>query len=487
MRLLSVVCLGALLATRPLDAQSARETADSQRVLVEAALQRLLRAGEPRHVTHDEGQWLQNQVDAAVARGDQEIVALARRAATPLVAGISAPISSTASLPSLSLARPRVLLRPEPLAYDAHVLASVDGGEAVSVGTFARGGGGRIDGLLAREATRPGVHSIRLQARITFKENVPAEVRDLGEVHYALYDADSTLPIHDARAFLEAAAHVSAQRLDPQLPDLPLYHWLYGLIARQRGRWDPYDWHSVYCEDRVAEAGVPARSRDICATTWFQVGPTVGQLWIRTGRLETGGEADPSRGDGKESMTRSGASAAAQPRWLLEEPSFEGVRLRQGQTTDLEQLSSLSSVLGSGPAAWPIADISVAPEDVDITPGRGVVRIRATIRNTGANAVHGVHVTVDVPRTGDYAPRRDVVVSVPARGATDVDVTLSFPWTWGAVVVHAMQMGEHSPHDTWMFDPTPENSLAFRIVRPQQAPAGYREWLSQQCGPCRGF
>jgi hypothetical protein len=51
---------------KPLKTQSAPAPADRAKVV--AALERLIVTGEPRHTDHDEGQWLQREVDAAFAR-----------------------------------------------------------------------------------------------------------------------------------------------------------------------------------------------------------------------------------------------------------------------------------------------------------------------------------------------------------------------------------------------------------------------------------
>ena len=59
---------------------------------------------------------------------------------------------------------------------------------------------------------------------------------------------------------------------------------------------------------------------------------------------------------------------------------------------------------------------------------------------------------------------------------------------YATVVIQAMQLGEHAPHESWTPDPTPENSVAFRIVNPRAAPVGYADWIRSQCGHiCRGF
>src|SRR4026207_2022296 len=71
----------------------AQETRQSTRGRVIAALETLMITGEPRHTSHDEGQWLQPEVNAAIAAGDAEITQLAQRAAIPLIAVAPTPVS----------------------------------------------------------------------------------------------------------------------------------------------------------------------------------------------------------------------------------------------------------------------------------------------------------------------------------------------------------------------------------------------------------
>src|SRR2546423_12138472 len=59
------------------------------------ALERLVRTGEPRHVTHDDGQELDAALkNALTARSDAELQWLPTRAAPPIVPTIPRPLSS---------------------------------------------------------------------------------------------------------------------------------------------------------------------------------------------------------------------------------------------------------------------------------------------------------------------------------------------------------------------------------------------------------
>ena len=101
MRSILVVSL-MLLSAAPLRAQGARPS-EATRARVIAALEQLMITGEPRHTSHDEGQWLQTEVSAAIARGDAAITRLAQRAAIPLIAGAGTPVSTLGNNPSLTI------------------------------------------------------------------------------------------------------------------------------------------------------------------------------------------------------------------------------------------------------------------------------------------------------------------------------------------------------------------------------------------------
>ena len=118
----------------------AQETRQSTRARVIAALETLMITGEPRHTSHDEGQWLQAEVNAAIAAGDAEITQLAQRAAIPLIAVAPTPVSSLGFNTPVMMETPAILTLPMAVAYRAHLFASADGGELIPAGTVSSDG-----------------------------------------------------------------------------------------------------------------------------------------------------------------------------------------------------------------------------------------------------------------------------------------------------------------------------------------------------------
>jgi hypothetical protein len=464
MRLVALTCVGLVLASTPVWAQ---DSAASERARIVAALERLMTTGEPRHTSHDEGQWLQAAVDAAIARGDVEVERLARRAAVPLLASVSAPISSHPA--ALSFQSPTVLKVPAPASYRADLFVSVDGEDAVRIGSHPGMRSTNIDGLLPQRASRPGLHHLRLTAHITYApgSGLPAETRQLPDIVYGIYDPDARTPF-DAGYVLDAAKGANVKQLDLRLPDARFELWLQSIAAAHGGKFDRVnDWTIQPCDARTIEQGLPARSPEICATAWFSVkdgNVGVGQVWIRTARLEL---------------------VNGEPLLLAEMPTVEGVTLAGA---DFEMLSALPDLLGTPSERWARADVSVAPEDITVTQMTGAVRVNAVIRNAGAVDAHGVEVFFGATRDGLKDTRRTIVVVVPKRGARSITVTLPFDHPYGAVVVHAAQMSDHTPSEMWHPDPTPEDAVAFRIVNPRLTPNRYVEFLTSQCGfVCRGY
>jgi hypothetical protein len=114
--------------------------------------------------------------------------------------------------------------------------------------------------------------------------------------------------------------------------------------------------------------------------------------------------------------------------------------------------------------------------------------VAATIRNDGAVNVRSAVVTIATTTDGPVGARHSFVVDVAKGGSTSIRVTLPFVNTYGAVVVDATPMSEHAPHELWLPDPTPEDSVVFRIVNPDRAPDRYAQFLTSQCGfVCRGY
>lgn len=439
------------------------------RVIV--ALETLMITGEPRHTSHDRGQWLQTKVNAAIARGDAEITRLAQRAATPLIAAAQTPVSLLGSNPPVTIEMPVVLTLPTPVTYRADLFASVDGGELVPAGTVSsvtRNGG--LDWSLLQSAKKAGLHHIRLRARIVYeRSNLSAETRDLPEVVYAIYDPDSDATF-DARFYVASAKSVSAHRLDATLPDVPFAAWLHEVVAPYSDKKTAEEpWRISYCDELSVEAGLPPRRRDLCTVAYFTLTGGWGEIWLRTGRIEL---------------------ADSEVRWLAEGPTVEAIRLRHSDCREVSDgLSALPSLLAAGPSSWPSADLSVAPEDITVTRTATSVHIAAVIRNSGNAHARGAEVMIGaVTSAADRGITRSFVVDVPRGATTEIELSVPFSAPYGAVVAQVMQISEHTPHDSWNPDPTPDDAVAFRIISPQHAPNGFAASLVAQCGPiCRGF
>jgi hypothetical protein len=469
MRLILVVSL-LLLSVAPLRAQGARPS-ESTRERVIAALNKLMITGEPRHTSHDEGQWLQTEVSAAVARGDAEITRLAQRAAIPLLAGVHTPVSLLGFDPPLTIEMPPVLTLPTPVVYRADLFASVDGGELVPVGTVSSvKKTGSLDWSLLQSAKKTGLHHLRLRARIIYERSMlSAETRDLPEIVYAIHDPEAEATF-DTRFYITSAKGVSARRLDATLPDVPFAAWLHDVVAPHSGKKAVEEpWRISYCDELSVEAGLPPRRRDLCTVAYFTLKGGWGEIWLRTGRIE---------------LTDS------EVRWLAEGPTVEAIRLREPDCREVSDgLSALPGLLAAGPSSWPHADLSVAPEDITVTRTATSVHVAAVIRNSGNAHTRGAEIMIGAATSAaDRGINRSFVVDVPRGGTAEIKLSLPFSAPYGAVVVQVMQISNHTPHDSWSPDPTPDDAVAFRIISPEHAPKGFAASLVAQCGPiCRGF
>jgi hypothetical protein len=357
-----------LSISSPATPQTAVDSAD--RIRLTAALDRLIETGEPRHTSHDDGEWLQAEVDRAVARNDTPIVRLARRAAAPIVVRVAAPVSATTE-PFVLTVLTRPVLRIKPAAdYSAEIWISSDGGEWTRLGVVSpdRGSGLRVP----PEAVNAGVHHARLSARVTFspESGLEPEVRNLPDVFFARYDPAIDVRT-DARLLVASAIDIPARRLDGALPDLPFGLWLQTLVLSHGGQFDERFWRTTFCEDRVAEAGIRPDGRSVCAVVDFMAAGAVGRIWIRTGRIEA------SSGD---------------VRWLVEVPEVEGM-LMGG--IEFRSVALLPELLVTPREAWPSSgDVSIAPEEISLSVVKQTVRVTAQVRNIGGEPLHGVHVSI---------------------------------------------------------------------------------------------
>ena len=452
----------ALISCAPLAAQLM--PADRARTI--DALERLLETGEPRHASHDEGEWLQAEVDRASAVNDFEIIRLAQRAAAPIVARVDAPASAADQPLLLTIATYKVLQLKAPVGYDAELWASVDGAEPVRLGALAPDQRADFDTAVPFAGKSAGLHHLRISARVTFQESsgLPEEMRQLPDIVYARYEAGAK-GANDARVFISQAATVSARRLDSSLPKVSFQSWLSSVVTSRGGQFSAEEWRTAYCEERVVEGAAKPSGRAICAVAYFGAMGTNGTIWIRTGRLEgTGPDV----------------------RWHAERPVFEGMRLRG---REYESLASLPGLLSTPADDWPSGDVSVAPEEMTISVDRGTVRLNAIVRNNGPQPLVGVALAVSYAAGRELGMNRQLVIDLTPHGSKDIEVEFPLLYRYGAVVLQALQIGgEHGPFESWSPDPTPEDSVAFRIVNPRQAARGYVEWVKKQCGPpCRGF
>jgi hypothetical protein len=448
---------------------------DMDRAALVAALERLIVTGEPRHTTHDGGERLQLAVDEAIARGDREIERLAIRAASPLTASISPPVSSIHEPPSISFDASTVLRVKRAMPYTARLFASLDGGAFAHVRDLqsGKGTGGRIDVLGLKTPVKPGFHVIKVRAELRFDATESRmdswiEQRILPPLYYAVYDpADqSSAPI---RALVFGPASTPVREFDRQLGAEPFAAWLSGVLSKRQGPGDhrPH-WQSQYCHERTSEAGSRQTPTALCSVVYFHSLVDIGQIWFRTAEIR-------KTGPGVE--------------WAPIAPAkFEGVVLpSRGQVS--QQLSALPSLLDPAVETRPSGDISISSSDIVVVPSApqpGVpADVSVTVRNIGLSDLHKV--AVDVTWGSDLKVRgtsRTFVVDVAAQESANLTLQAAFPTVYGYVLAHSMQVSEHSPHERWTPDPTPENACALRIVNERLAPVGYLAELVEASG-CR--
>lgn len=467
---LSVLLVVAVTAS-PTDARESSPQQSAQRTRVIAALEHLMQTGEPHDTEHGEGAWLQAAVDIAFTAKDHEIIRLAQRAAAPLVAHVTTPVSATRDLPGFELRHRMVLRLQTPMQVTADIFVSLDGGDFVHVGAAPPAGTSRSLSL-PPAALAPGAHHVRLQARIVYKGNgevPPPETRTFSELTYAVYDPERRTPA-DARIFIEAPLSASARQLDARLPDEPFGSWLQRVLAAHSPN-AKVDWLARYCDDRLRESGAPTKARQLCSVAYFGTGGLRGHIWIRTGPIELTDTA---------------------VKWLVEMPAFEALTLEYNSRAEFDTLADLPQLLSADPSQLPMGDVTVAPEDIHVTavdtPAGPQLQISVVVRNEGFVDLRGVQVFIAATVNGPDGSKATVVVDVPRRGHAEITHVLPFSAPYGTVLVHAMQMSAHAPAESFQPDPTPENAIAFRIANPKQAPAGYATKIIKDCGGvCRGY
>src|SRR5262245_7995909 len=279
MRTLFVCLVAGSMATA-----AAAESRDGNRNAAIAALERMIETGEPHHASHDDGELLQRAVNAVLAQRDEEVELLAIRASAVVRAQIGRPVIASDETVPLWISARVALTLPRPIAFRAHLTASLDGGKTVQLGsvnsdhtTFD------LTSALPWTARLPGAHHLRLRALLTFEGGhgalVPQpEYRDLPELVYAVYDRQQDM-FGTARLFLMSPASVSAQQFDNRLPDMPLALWLNSILVARGG--EPigeFDWRISFCDERTREPGLPSRRLDLCSVFHFQLGFMLGQI-----------------------------------------------------------------------------------------------------------------------------------------------------------------------------------------------------------------
>jgi hypothetical protein len=469
------VCLVAGAIATSAEAAERSGVVDRQALI--AALERMIATGEPHHATHDQGELLQRAVSTALAQPDEELEVLAARAAVIVRAQIGRPVIAANDTVPLSISARRALDLPHPISYRAQVFASLDGGEAVHLGFV------NVDqetvvlaSALPWTARLAGAHHLRLRALVTFESTAggavpPPEYRDLPELVYAVYDPTQAFAA-DARVFLFSPAGTSAQQLDNRLPDMPLALWLNSvLVARGGEPMNEHSWRIWFCDERTKEPKRPYSRLDLCSVVHFQLGYTLVQIWIRTGRIEL---TDTS------------------VQWLAAAPAFEAVRLMHPSSESYD-LSHLENLLDTSPDLRPRADASIAADDIVITPNSrraNTARVSATIRNKGDVDLHGVYVQFFGGDFEQPSTIRRLLRDIPRHGAMTLELDVAYPRGYGIAVVQLMSgLTEYSP---WITsspeDAETKNDMAFRAINPQRAPAGFVASIKRRCGDgCRGY
>jgi len=433
------------------------------------ALERLIRTGEPRHVTHDEGQELDEALKTALASGaDADLQALATRASAPIVASIWRPLSSRTRPGALNVRAERVLSLPWTVDYVADIEARIDGGPwqalfRVKSGTTEN----RSLSTLPQTARTPGFHTLALRARIRYQP-APAglaarETRDLATVRYGVWGT-ATNASDPVRPFFDTAATVSAVDLDPNLPDVPFTTWLRDLPQDRR---EPamLDWRTEWCgihESMSDEGLVPG---DVCVVA-RRGGPqrsTHAEIWIKVGKLRVEGE---------------------DARWARTKPALVGAYVFNGLTRTRAALTSVADLFTTPDEEWPMARLVVnaagisvgSPAIVPNTP----TPVRILVANMGDADVHGIGIHV-LAASEEHLPvmRRTFVRSIRAGGSVEVETTVTFPARYG--IVEVMLVPDHADIRA-RIDDANENHAAVAVVNPRAAPPGYLERLCVEVG-----
>jgi hypothetical protein len=433
------------------------------------ALERLVRTGEPRHVTHDDGQELDAALKEALASGaDRDLSWLATRAAVPIVPAIQHPLSSRTRPGALTVRAERVLTLPWTVDYVASIDARLDGGRWQEIFRLKSGASesrslGAV--LPAAGSLTTGFHTLALRARIRYGQ-LPAEMprretRDLLTVQYGVWGS-AKIATDAVRPFIDSATSVSAALLDPKLPDIPFSSWVAQLPHDVKDR-SALDWRTEWCgvHDSMSDEGlVPG---DVCVVARRGGTGHFTEIWLKVGTLRNE--------EGKARWV--GVSPALAAAYL-----YHGPRVRVPLAAVPEYLSQQSD------DGWPSARLVVNSAGIsvaspNIAPGVPTM-LRVLVANMGDADANGI--TIDVVAASETnlpAMRRAFVRTIRAGGSVEIETPVTFPARYGIVNV-VLRPG----HDqVWPRVATAhENHTAFAVINQRAAPAGYLQRLCLEDG-----
>lgn len=455
-------------------ANASISVAQPDRAVVLAALERLRTTGQPVHTDHDEGELLQRDLDQLLRSPDEELSETARRAAAPIVTQVNPPIARPSGLPYVSVSARAILKRPAPEKFQAAVAIAVDDGPFQAFCILKPGAScGKNLQEFPAAARSAGFHRLRFQAAVRHEDGTQ-EIRMLQPLSYGIAAA-TTRPIGapDPAAFFHIAGAATARSFDASLPQISLNDWLVSLHTPQF-RFSQIHWQVHWCGLGLRPELAEADMHNICAVGMMQSEPEaiVGEVWIRVGAL------DWRTGD---------------PQWALGKPVFERAVLRRSRQSPLASLSAFSEALSAGIENWPAPALVVDPSDVTIDPvstngTSRTVLIRSAIRNDGRADAYGVSVDFTAGSADTPTMKRHFVLDIPAGQRAQVQVHVVFPPGYGWVTVQAGQT-DHVVVSSVDDETNLLDRVAWRVVNPQLAPAGFAKWVGHVvcANQCRGF
>ena len=453
--MLRVVTMAVVLVSLVSQPVSAQTRAVPYRDDILRLLQQLLTTGYPLDNEHDDGEWLQSAVNYAIHFRDWEIEHLAIRAAVPLRARATRPVGSTEGPPAIEVISYQVLKLPRPVHYVAQIESSLDGGPFIDLGSQASGTSRGIElRRLGATALQPGTHHVRLRARLIFgdpERPFHSEVRDLAPIAYALFDAVSSKAA-DARWFIHGPMTLAANELDPRLPSRPLLHWLGEVLSTRAELSDSRMWLSRYCSELTDEHHGAHDAGGICAVIYFGDRGWMGQMWFRTGQVET-----------------SDTGASWHP---AERPSLEALFLSDGRTAS--RLSALPALL-EHPAEEDLRDRSLSRLEIAVTPAAPApgtpAKATVTIHNAGEFAVQNVLLEVihlEGPAGGGF---RRFVVDIAPLSSRSVSLDVTFRSGYGLVFALPFIKNHGMAND--LIGPHLDGPCAVHVVNAAKAPRNY--------------